>query len=237
MPLYPKFPIKPTSTEQTTRIFEEACKTENMDAKFGKTLSKEQNDVRRFILTQTPRIGRIPSIEEIRAALPDVADNVTTILQQLNRFDVIHLSPDNEIVSAAYPFSSLKTAHLVTIKDEELIPFYAMCAIDALGIGFMFTSDLSIESLCHHCTETINIEIEDNEISSLKPEKTVVWGDMEYSQCAATSLCKNINFFTSEEHFIEWRSEHPNKKGFLLGIEEALYLGKLFFENRLENSQ
>ncbi|MHA2062147.1 MAG: organomercurial lyase, partial [Candidatus Sifarchaeia archaeon] len=59
--------------------------------------------------------------------------------------------------------------------------------------------------------------------------------DMEYLNCAATSLCKNTNFFSSERHFEKWKKGKPLRKGKLLAIQEAFYLGKLFFENRLGN--
>ncbi len=109
-----------------------------------------------------------------------------------------------------------------------------MCAIDALGIGFMFDCDISIGSKCHHCGKRIEIEIKDNEIIFLKPENVVVWCDMEYSCCAATSLCKNINFFSSKQHFTEWQQGKQKRKGSLLQIQEAFYLGQLFFDRRLE---
>ncbi|MHA2272338.1 MAG: hypothetical protein ACXACI_10775 [Candidatus Hodarchaeales archaeon] len=49
--------MKPESTERVERIFQEACNTENMDAKFGRTLSKKENDIRKFILSQSPVLG------------------------------------------------------------------------------------------------------------------------------------------------------------------------------------
>jgi hypothetical protein len=110
-----------------------------------------------------------------------------------------------------------------------------MCAIDALGICFMFNCDVFIESRCYHCEESIQIEIKNNQITFLKPMKLVVWCDREYGEscCAATTLCKNINFFSSEQHFSKWQKKEPKRKGNLLNMPEAFYLGKLFFENRL----
>lgn len=119
------------------------------------------------------------------------------------------------------------------MKKEGYAKIYAMCALDALGVSSMFDCGVSIESRCHHCGEGIKIEIEDNKIVLKKPDKTVMWCDKDYSCCAATSICKNINFFSSEQHFAEWNKEKPGRKGELMQIQEALYLGKLCFENRL----
>ena len=109
-----------------------------------------------------------------------------------------------------------------------------MCAIDALGIPFMFKNDIHIKSKCFHCNDEIDIEIENNEIIGLNPESMVVWCHMEYSCCAATSLCNNINFFSSNRHFEEWQKDEKKAKGYLIQIPEAFYLGKLFFEKRLQ---
>ncbi len=228
--------LKPESTERAKRIFQEARRIENTESKLGKTLSKDENDVRRFILSQTPILGRIPSIGEIKKEFcQSQKGKVNTTLNKLDQFDAIHLDKDKTTILAAYPFSSSVTSHQVSLKGKGYKRVYAMCAIDALGISFMFDRDVSIDSRCYHCEERIEIEVKDNKITFLNPRSVVVWCDMEYSSCAATSICKNINFFSSEKHFREWQKGRPRRKGGLLPIQEAFYLGKLFFEDRLEN--
>lgn len=227
--------IKPQSTEEAKLIFQDACNIENMPAKLGRTLLAEENDIRRFILSQSPVLGRIPNVDEIRRSFAQLPrDSIDAILNTLDQVDAIHLAPDRLTIAAAYPFSGFETAHLVNLKKVGFKEIYAMCAIDALGISFMFGCDTSIDSRCHHCGERIGIEIENNEIVALQPEDITVWCDMEYCDCAATSLCKNINFFSSTDHFAAWQKEKPRRKGELLQIGEALYLGKVFFEKRLE---
>jgi len=207
-----------------------------MEAKFGRMLSKDENRVRRFILTRSPILGRIPFIDEIRKEFNQFKkEKLDAILSILDRVDAIHLDNDKTNIVAAYPFSGSETSHQVYLKRRGFKKVFAMCAIDALGISFMLNCDISIESLCNHCGEKIKIEIKDNEIIFLSPRNPVVWCDMEYSSCAATSLCKNTNFFSSEIHFEEWQRGTPIRKGDVLLIDEAFYLGKLFFEFRLEN--
>lgn len=226
--------IKPEPTERAKKIFQEACSIENMEAKFGRTLSKDENSVKRFILTQTPVLGQIPSIDEIRKEFNEFQkEKVDAILSKLDQVDAIHLDNDNATIVAAYPFSGSETSHQVSLKKKGFKRVYAMCAIDVLGVSFMFDCDVSVESSCFYCGDRIEIEVKDNEIVILNPRSTVVWCDMEYSECAATSLCKNINFFSSENHYKKWQRRKPKTKGYLLQIEEAFYLGKLFFENRI----
>lgn len=231
-----KYAIKPKSSERANDIFQFSCDMEDMDGKFGRTLTKEENDIRKFILKRSPVLGRIPSIDEIKKEFyqfPDI--KVIAILKKLDKLDVIYMSNDKKIINAAYPFSNSKTSHIVTLKGAGYKKIYAMCAIDALGVCFMFDCDVTIDSKCYSSGERIKIEIKDNEIIVLKPQKIVVWCDMEYSCCAATSLCKNINFFSSKFHFKEWQKEKPVRNGYLLPIQEAFYLGKLFFKNRLDD--
>ena len=206
-----------------------------MPAKWGQTLSQEENEVRLFILTQAPVLGRLPSLTEVKQSFTQLSDErITTILTKLDQLDVIHLTNNQTTIAAAYPFSGSPTPHVVTFKRKAFKSLYAMCAIDALGVGFMFNCDVVIESRCNHCNEKIEVVIENNEITSLNPEELVVWGDVEYSDCAAASICKNINFFLSENHFTKWRKKVPTRRGSLLQIQEAFYLGKMFFEKRLK---
>lgn len=96
------------------------------------------------------------------------------VLNKLDQLDIIHLNNDKTTIAAAYPFSGSETSHTVALKREGYKKIYAMCAIDALGVCFMFDCNVSIDSRCCNCSEKIEIEIEDNEIIFLKPKSTVV---------------------------------------------------------------
>lgn len=227
--------IKPKSSSKTKILFQDACNSEDLNAKFGFSLSSEENKIRHYVLTQTPILGRIPAIDEIHSNFPHLPkDTFRKIINRLDEVDAFHLNESKTMIEAAYPFSGLKTDHLVKFKKDPFKKIYAMCAIDALGIPFMLNSDIEIHSNCFHCDDEINIEIVNHEITSVIPKNTIVWGHMEYSCCAATSLCNNINFFSSEQHFEEWVERVGKKKGFVLQIQEAFYLGKQFFEKRLQ---
>jgi len=227
--------IKPELTEKAKKIYEAACCLEDMEGKFGQGLSKDENSIRHYILSQSPILGRIPSIEDIKEEFTLMKqEEIQEILKTLDKIDIIHLDEDsNTKIMAAYPFSGYKTAHLIKFRTNEYKDINSMCAVDALGISFMLNCNISINSKCLHCNDEVKIKIEDNEIIYLNHENVVVWFDMEYSCCAATSLCKNINFFSSPHHFKEWQQDKPTRKGSLLQIQEAFYLGKLFFEKRL----
>jgi len=227
--------IKPEYTKKAKKIFQKAYKSENLDVKFGRKLSDDENNIRSYILSQSPILGRIPSIEEIKRSFFRLIDkNVDLILNKLHNLDVIHMNNNRTMIEAAYPFSGLITSHLIKFKNESYKDIYAMCAVDALGICFMLDCNISINSRCVHCNEEVKIEIENKEIKYLKPESVVIWFDMEYRRCCSTSICKYTNFFSSLQHFTEWQKDTIKRKGYLLQVQEAFYLGKLFFEKRLK---
>jgi hypothetical protein len=221
--------IKPESSETVKSIFREACRLENREEKLGKTLTRKENEIRVFILTKAPVLGRIPTRDEIREEFKNV--NMDVLLKKLDRLDIIHLV--GKTIVAAYPFSGEATAHKVLLGGGGCKTVFAMCAIDALGISFMFDASASVESSCHHCGERIEVLVKDGKIVLLKPSLAVLWCGREYGECAATSVCRDINFFSSKEHFLDWGKNRSMGKGNLLKMGEALYLGKMFFEKRI----
>ncbi|UCF08201.1 MAG: alkylmercury lyase family protein [Thermoplasmata archaeon] len=231
------YPIKPKLTERLERILDGIYGIENMDAKFGKALSREENEIRLFVLTQSPVLGHIPSTDEIRKAFSQLSiEEVDAILNLLDKKDIIHLNDERTLITAAYPFSATETSHFVNLKKEGFKKMYAMCAIDALGMPFMFNCDASIHSKCAHCNDDVELEIKNNEIIFPEPRNVVVWYDLDLSCCAAASCCPNTNFFSAKEHFLQWQQENKARKGNLVLIGEALYLGKFYFENRLKDN-
>lgn len=226
--------MKPELTEVVKEVIEQARAVEDMEAKFGRALSADEDDVRRFILTRAPTSGRLPAVAEIKEAFARLSgEEVDAVLRALDEVDVIHLAEDGKSVAAAYPFSGPETLHLVTPDAEGYRPVYAMCAVDALGIPFMLGCDVSIRSRCRHCDDGVDVRVEGGEVASLEPASAVVWFDLEPHPCAAASCCPNTNFFASARHHAAWQESRPPRRGRLLEIGEAFYLGKFYFENRI----
>jgi hypothetical protein len=229
------YPIRPELSRRLEAILKEVYETENVETKSGRKFSKEENEVRLYILNQAPALGRILYINEIRRYFNNFSsDKMDAILNRLEQLDVIHLDNNKKEIIAAYPFSGVNTPHIITMIKKGYNKMYAMCAIDALGISFMFDCDVSITSICCHCHDKVEIEIKNNEIIFLEPSDTVVWYDLDLSCCAAASCCPNTNFFSSKDHFGIWHSKNKVRRGELVSISEAFYLGKFYFVNRLK---
>ncbi|MEE8168305.1 MAG: alkylmercury lyase family protein [Candidatus Hydrothermarchaeales archaeon] len=223
--------IAPDANERARSVLESIHATVDIDAKWGKSLSPDEDEIRRFILTEFPSLGRVPTMEEIKEGLGLTTTDVSQSLETLNELDIIYMKDDR--ILGAYPFSSEPTPYLVTFKGREKRRAYALCAIDALGIPFMFGEDVDIESSCAHCSGKIKIKVEDGRIIECEPKEALVWIGLKYSCHAATSLCTSLIFFQSEEHLLEWRAENPSEDGEALTLSEALYVGKELFEARL----
>ncbi len=223
--------IRAGATEVANSIIESIHATVDIDSKWGRTLAPEEDEIRRFILMEFPDLGRAPTNSEIAEALSLRGEEVERVLKKLHESDIIYM--EDGVVLAAYPFSSKPTVHKVTLKGGTPREAYALCAIDALGIPFMYGEDVDIESACVHCGEGISIKIKDGSIVEQHPEGALVWIGLRYASHAATSLCTSLVFLHSKEHLEDWRSENPGEEGRALTLAEGMYVGKALFEGRL----
>jgi hypothetical protein len=220
--------LGPNPSKKARAILESVAATMKLDQKV-RGLSHEEDRVRRYILQEFPRLGRAPTREEIEGAFEMSRGEVAQILDKLGGLDIVYMREGN--ILGAYPFSSVPTAHLVTLEEGKA---HAMCAIDALGAPFMFKQNATIESSCAHCGEKIRIKVREGKIAERDPRGIVVWAGLKCSGHAATSLCTTLIFLCSEDHLKGWREENPDEEGKSLSLSEALYVGKGFFEHRLE---
>lgn len=220
--------IVPTATEAAKSLVSVAVSMLGWD---HTKLNQTEDAVRRYILTQYPLQGRAPSCQEIGEALGLSSTEIQTILRRLHELDILYLEPGCLEIQLAYPFSSVPTRHSVKFEDwAEAKPVYAQCAVDALGIPFMFSHDLSVASSCGHCSKPITIEVRNRMIVTYNPGETVVWAGTTRSGPAATSVCPAINFFCSSDHVAAWLQGRGDATGSIVSLAEAFYIGKEIFE-------
>ncbi|MBR9690222.1 hypothetical protein GOV08_00905 [Candidatus Woesearchaeota archaeon] len=110
-------------------------------------------------------------IEANRPVFPDEIEekDKKSIIKTLAEKDLVVFREDGAI-TGAYPVSALPTRHKVQLKDGR--SFYAMCAIDSLGIAYDFDQDILISSSCRKCDTPVSIEIKGGRISQLTPSTT-----------------------------------------------------------------
>ena len=202
-----------------------------------------EDAVRRTILELYRDLGRAPSRQEIAIRSSMRSERIAKLLERLAARDLIVL--DGEAIVGAYPFTDEPTEHRLRIGERTL---FAMCAIDALGVGAMYREDVEIVSRCRQCGAPIEITTgeQGRALERTAPPESVVLAAISYRGCAATSLCTTIAFFCGDAHSSAWRSrERFERPSFRLSIAEALEVGQAIFgpvltpsvcEDRLETT-
>jgi hypothetical protein len=194
------------------------------------SISAAEDRVWRAVLRGFAGQGRAPTAADLIAAIGCTNDEVNELMRTLSRRDLLVLDLAGTI-TAAYPFSATPTSQCVTISNATS-PAYALCAIDALGIGGMMGADSTIVSECPICGTAITITTRGDglHIASVEPAGSVVWSGIHYAAgCAATSGCAVKLFFCSDAHLTDWRAQTGEVNGFRLFIPVALQVALALF--------
>jgi alkylmercury lyase len=201
--------------------------------KWNQTLEPAQDRVWRTVLELFARSGRSPHLHEIGEETGLSAENLRTLVAELEAHDLLGRDPSANVILYAYPFTGQETEHRVQLHGRQL---HAVCAIDALGIAGMFRTDVVIGSSCRACAGRIEIgtALGGKSLSYVRPGDSVVWYDLAYSGRAAASCCPSIAFFCSEAELKQWFSaQSPPRAGYRLTLDEALEVGRALFEPAL----
>ena len=197
--------------------------------KWAVRLGISEDLVWRTILRLYVDFGRPPELVEIAAFTGMGADVAAASLDVLQARDLIGLDPHGGGIGLAYPFTQAATGHSVELKGRTL---QALCAIDALGIGAMYETDVTVSSSCRQCGSLIRVRTagKGRQLEDVVPSKAVVWYDFAYDGSAAASCCPAITFFCSGEHLDQWRRDQgTGRTGIDLAMAEALEVGRAIF--------
>lgn len=206
-----------------------AARTGLLD-KWSQALEPNEDLVWRMALDLYAENGRPPRASEIAACSDILEESVRVILHKLQLRDLVGLEPGTDAIRYAYPFTETQTGHHVELKSHTL---NSLCAIDALGVGGMYRSDVTVGSRCRLSGGSVRVTIGDEgrTLRNVSPAGAVVWYDFAYEGgTAANSCCPSIAFFCSEEQLRRWLDpQMPLRHGVVLSIEEALEVGRAIF--------
>jgi mercuric reductase len=198
------------------------------DTRVWRQQTAAEDEMRRAILELYARLGRAPAPEEITWYCGIATEHVFTLLHRLAKRDLVVL--DGDRLTGVYPLTDRPTEHRVRVEGPTL---YAMCAIDALGVGAMYGTSSVIESRCRLCGAAIDITTADRgrRLETVLPAETMVLAGIAYrGGCAATSLCTTIAFFCSDAHLRQWQFGQASAgTGFRLSTDEAFEVGRAIF--------
>lgn len=197
--------------------------------KWSHALDPDEDLVWRNVLQRYATIGRPPQAEDVAGDTGISRDRVGALLRKLQLRDLIGLENGSDTIRHAYPFTESETGHRVEFGGHVL---RALCAIDALGVGDMYRTEIRVEASCRSCGETISVVTTDQglKLGSVAPAGAVVWYDFAYGDSAASSCCPSIAFFCSDEHLRRWlEGQEPERAGVWLSMNEGLELGRAIF--------
>lgn len=202
---------------------------ESLLDKWSMPLDDMEDRLWRCVLKFFADLGRGPILNELAAATGWPTERAKDVLEELQRRDLLGLDAGASTILYAYPFAEHPTGHGVELGSKVL---NAVCAVDALGVGAMFQQDVVVTSRCRACGAGIRIATANHgrTLQSVTPADAVVWYDLSFAGCAATSCCPKIAFFCSDAHLQAWRdSGGSGTTGRCLLPAEALEVGRALF--------
>jgi len=188
-------------------------------------MTQDQEKVFDYIVEQYSKYNIIHTFNEIGKELDISPQNLEEIITKLMKRRVIHRKKDadDKIIPR---ISKIGYDHKVILKDgRNLKPIEAACVIDALGLPFTYGQDATIFSKDPINKQEIKVEIKNEQIAFQQPENLIAYLG---SQCSTTL------FFISNETLKEWEKQHPDQKGTIINMSQALILARRIFESRLD---
>ncbi len=191
-------------------------------------LSEAERELYFWILRRFATGGR-PSSMELRAAAGQLGLEADSALETLAREDLVHRRAEGEI-GVAYPFSGRPTAHRVRFPGGHEVD--AMCAIDALGIAPMFGEPIEVSSRDPLTGEAIRAQVAPDGTASWEPTAAVVVAGV-VGRCEESfrGCCPALNFFASSGNAEHWLTEHPEIRGQVISMDDAIAAGRAAFGN------
>jgi hypothetical protein len=137
-------------------------------------LTTTERQARRALLELLLTGTRDPGATTLAARLGVSAAQAGRVLAALERKGFLVQARRATRIRAAYPLSSRPTRHRILLKETGQRG-YALCAIDALGVGSLFGTAVVVTSSCPHCRRPIRVHVEGNRVTAAKPAGVAVW--------------------------------------------------------------
>lgn len=143
------------------RALDEALRLANIPGDLwerkGAGLGAAERAFHRAILRAFPELGGPPGPARLRAAAAALGLEPEAALAALHDRDLIRRDPATGTIACAYPFSGPPMPHRVAPAGGRA--FYAMCAVDVLGIPFLLGRDATITSADPTSREPVRVAV------------------------------------------------------------------------------
>jgi hypothetical protein len=217
----------PTLAEVAAEALADADIPSNRAAVKGAGLTPTATQLYWAIVLAFPELGGPPDPAWVAQRATALGIDAEATLAEFAVRDLLQRDPASGAITAAYPFSGVPTPHQVVLAGGE--PVYAMCAIDALGIPFMFERDGTVISTDPTDGRPIRVEVRGGQARWDPPGAAVLVGSVGESGSAAATRCPVINFFASAPTAEAYLRSHPTVTGKVVDRDAALEAGKRVF--------
>jgi hypothetical protein len=182
-------------------------------------LTSEEIQLLKYFFETILKIGRAPTIREMRLPLKKPENEIIRVLNELEKKDILLRKKGTQEILSIYPLSLVPTEHRVILENGRKL--FTMCAVDSLATPIMFNRKAKIMSQCEKCKQDITIEIKDEKIAWTSHPHIMIWSPTRQIAPAAENCCPMVDFFCSKEHLQEWTKENPDLIGRISEIEQA----------------
>ncbi|MGD8566724.1 MAG: alkylmercury lyase family protein [Gammaproteobacteria bacterium] len=176
----------------------------------------------------------------LRGCVPE-RDELACLHEGVDIQGAVHTLAENDLIvqdgttgkiTGAYPMTTEKTPHEVTLNNHRL---FAMCALDAVSIAPVFNSEVVIRSVCHLSGAPILIHQRRKEVCAVEPVSEPAIGIrwQQTNGCAAHSLCTEMVFFKDGATARQWQDGNVDSRS-VLTLAEAITVGTAFFRHLLD---
>jgi|SRR5271170_2390910 len=190
-----------------------------------------QRTVQHTILRHFAATGQPPSAATLDQCAIEAGTSISAALATLEKNDFVRLDGDGRLV-VAYPFSAAPTPHKVQLGWNGITVF-AMCAVDALGMGYMLSMDTIVLSITPDTGETVTVSFHDGHSEWTPPTAVVVAGVAGEEGPASKVCCLQTNIFTDMVHAQAWTKEHRDITSTILLPQQAEHLAQRAFSSLL----
>jgi hypothetical protein len=197
----------------------------------GGPLGGQSFAVRAAGLTRSERASYRRVLEHfVKAASPLDPPSTDTLARVIER-DLLQ-TDGNGRVTVAYPFSAAPTRHRVVLSDGR--DYYAMCAIDALGIPYMLDEHGEVQALEPDGQQSVRVAVVPDGEPTWTPAQAVAVTAFAEGCCLAQSACPHINLFASAQAAAAYL--HARElEGSIMSITDAAAAGRWLFGDLLHS--
>lgn len=192
-------------------------------------------DIRKFIYDRLRETARAPVLEQIMARFGLARAQARAALETLHATRHLVLLERTERILMAHPFAAIASPFRVAVNGSTT--YFANCSWDSIAMHVMLGEPVRIESFCHQSGEQIVVELANDSIKSVRPERTIVylglpaaqwWQDIVYA-CSNTMV-----YFASRERLAEWLAAgRVEKPGEALSIEKTIQLSVPIYRRKM----